>query len=106
LLESASEIFERGIYAHAPARHVYRVGKKWKQLTGKAGLATGHAGTVEFEITGDGQRLWKSQVLKAGMLSEFNIKITGVVELELLTNPTSDGLGSDWGLWLDPTLSR
>jgi hypothetical protein len=106
LLESASEIFERGIYAHAPARHVYRVGKRWKQLTGKAGLATGHAGTVEFEITGDGQRLWKSQVLKAGMLSEFNIKITGVVELELLTNPTSDGLGSDWGLWLDPTLSR
>lgn len=106
LLESSGKIFETGIYAHAPARHVYRVAKKWKQLTGKVGLAVGHRGTVEFEITGDGKRLWKSRVLKTGMLSEFNVKLDGVVELELLTHPTVDGPGSDWGLWLEPTLSR
>lgn len=106
VLESAGEIFETGIYAHAPARHVYRVDKKWKQLTGKAGLAAGHGGTVEFEITGDGKRLWKSRVLKAGMLSEFNVKLDGVEKLELLTHPTGDGPGSDWGLWLEPILSK
>lgn len=106
VLESAGEIFETGIYAHAPARHVFRVGKKWKQLTGKAGLAAGHGGTVVFEITGDGKRLWKSRVLKAGMLSEFNVKLDGVEKLELLTHPTGDGPGSDWGLWLEPTLSK
>jgi hypothetical protein len=106
LLESAGEIFETGIYAHAPARHVYRVAKKWKQLTGKVGLAAEHRGTVEFEITGDGKRLWKSRVLKAGTLSEFNVKLDGVVEFELLTHPTVDGPGSDWGLWLEPTLSK
>jgi hypothetical protein len=106
LLESAGEIFETGIYAHASARHVYRVDKKWKQLTGKVGLAAGHGGTVEFEITGDGKRLWKSRVLKAGTLAEFNVEIEGVVKLELLTHPTDDGPASDWGLWLEPTLSK
>jgi hypothetical protein len=106
LLESAGQIFETGIYAHAPARHVYQTGKKWKRLTGKAGLASGHGGTVEFEIKGDGRTLWKSPVVKSDRLVEFDVDLSGVSTLELLTHPTADGPGSDWGLWLEPMLGR
>lgn len=106
LLESAGQIFETGIYAHAPARHVYQTGKKWKRLTGKAGLASGHGGTVEFEIKGDGKTLWKSRVVKGDRLVEFDVDLNGVTTLELLTHPTADGPGSDWGLWLKPMLMR
>jgi len=106
LLESAGQIFETGIYAHAPARHVYQTGKKWKRLTGKAGLASGHGGTVEFEIKGDGKTLWKSRVIKAGTVVEFDVALDGVQKVELLTHPTIDGPGSDWGLWLEPMLMR
>lgn len=106
ILESVGQIFETGIYAHAPARHVYRTGKKWKRLTGKAGLASGHSGTVEFEIKGDGKTLWKSPVVKGDRLAEFDVDLNGVTTLDLLTHPTSDGPGSDWGLWLEPMLGR
>ncbi len=104
ILESGGQIFETGIYAHAPARHVYQTGKKWKRLTGKAGLASGHGGTVEFEIKGDGRTLWKSPVVKSDRLAEFDVDLKGVTTLELLTHPTADGPGSDWGLWLEPIL--
>ena len=104
LLESGGQIFETGIYAHAPARHVYRVGSKWKRLTGKTGLASGHGGTVEFEIKGDGKTLWKSPVVKSDRIVEFEVDLNDVTSLELLTHPTADGPGSDWGLWLEPML--
>lgn len=106
LLESAGQIFETGIYAHAPARHVYQAGNKWKRLTGNAGLASGHGGTVEFEIKGDGKSLWKSPVVKEGRLVGFDVDLNGVTTLELLTDPTADGPGTDWGLWLEPVISR
>lgn len=106
ILESAGQVFETGIYAHAPARHAYQVGEKWKQLTGKAGLASGHGGTVEFEIKGDGKTLWKSPVVKSDRLVTYEVDLKGVTTLELLTHPTDDGPGTDWGLWLEPTLSK
>ncbi|MGZ0169922.1 MAG: NPCBM/NEW2 domain-containing protein [Planctomycetales bacterium] len=106
LLECGGQIFETGIYAHAPAGHTYLLGAKWKKLTGKAGLASGHNGSVEFEITGDGKRLWKSRVVKPGMVVEFDVPLDGVQKVELLTHPTADGPGSDWGLWLEPSLHR
>jgi hypothetical protein len=106
LLECGGQIFATGIYAHAPAQHTYQLGARWKTLTGKAGLASGHNGSVEFEITGDGERLWKSRVIKAGTVVEFDVPLNGIQKVELLTHPTADGPGSDWGLWLKPTLSK
>lgn len=106
ILESAGQVFETGIYAHAPARHVYRVDQQWKQLAGKAGLASGHVGTVEFEIKGDGKTLWKSPVVKSDRLVTYEVDLKSVTTLELLTHPTDDGPGTDWGLWLEPTLSK
>lgn len=104
VLEAGGEFFERGIYAHAPARHTYDLGGGWKSLSGKAGMASGKGGSVQFEIKGDGRTLWKSKVINSGGLVNYEVKVSGVKLLELVVDPTSDGTGSDWGLWLDPVL--
>jgi len=106
LLESGGHIFETGIYAHAPADHSYALGGQWQSLSGKAGLASGHDGSVQFEIRGDGKSLWKSPVLRSGRSVDFHVKLKGVQQLQLLTDPTADGPGSDWAIWLKPSLNR
>ena len=37
LLMAGGRLFARGLYAHAPARHVWALGGKWSRLTGIAG---------------------------------------------------------------------
>ena len=106
LLESGGQFFETGIYAHAPARHVYDLNGRWSSLTGHVGLAAGHGGTVEFEIKGDGRTLWKSEVIESSEAVPFEVSLDGIKQLELLTHTTDDGAGADWGMWLDPTLKR
>jgi hypothetical protein len=106
LLEASGQIFTTGIYAHAPASHVYELGGQWQKLSGRAGLASGHNGTVQFEIKGDGRTLWKSDTVRSDKTVGFEVSVTGVRQIELLTNPTADGSGADWGFWLEPTLKR
>lgn len=106
LLESGGQFFVTGIYAHAPARHIYDLNGRWSSLTGYAGLAAGHGGTVEFEIKGDGRTLWKSEVVQSSATVQYNVSLEGIRQLELLTHTTPDGAGADWGMWLDPTLKR
>jgi hypothetical protein len=106
LLEAGGEIFATGIFAHAPARHEYALGGKWKSFTGKVGVATGHSGSVIFEIMGDGKSLWKSPVVEADQLLNFDVNLTGINQLELTTAPSEDGTNSDWGLWLEPKLAK
>lgn len=106
LLESGSKIFATGIYAHAPSLHQYKLNKKWSKLEGTVGLAAGKSGSVRFEVKGDGKSLWRSPVIKEGQLKTFSLNIRAIMSLELITETTSDGAASDWGLWLEPTLKR
>ena len=106
LLESGGRIFETGIYAHAPAQHVYELNGKWQSFNGTAGLASSHHGTVRFEIKGDGKTVWKSKVIRSNQTVDFEVRIDGVQLLELITDTTADGPAADWALWLDPALYR
>ena len=106
ILEAGGQLFKTGIYAHAPARHQYDLGGKWKRLSGSAGLPSSKAGSVVFEIKGDGKTLWKSKTIKGGKAVNFSVKVDGVNSLELIVGPTNDGASSDWGLWLEPTITR
>lgn len=106
LLESGSKIFATGIYAHAPSLHQYKLNKKWLKFEGTVGLAAGKSGSVRFEVKGDGKSLWRSPVIKEGQLKTFSLNIRAIMSLELITETTSDGAASDWGLWLEPTLKR
>lgn len=106
LLESGGQIFDTGIYAHAPSSHMYKLGGHWKSFSGQVGLASGHSGSVEFSIVADDKKVWRSSVIKPGQVVKFDVPVTGVKQLELLTDPTNDGPGADWALWLAPTLHQ
>lgn len=106
LLEAHGEIYATGIYAHAPARHEYDLGGTWQKFRGRAAIAAGNDGTVQFELRGDGRELWRSKVIKADQLATFDVDVKDVKQLELIVGPTEDGTRADWGLWLEPELSR
>ncbi|MBK1855687.1 NPCBM/NEW2 domain-containing protein [Verrucomicrobiaceae bacterium 5K15] len=106
LLNSGNQIYEHGIYAHAPARHTYSLDGRWKKLTGTCGLAAGMGGSVKFFIKADGKVVWQSKTVKAGQNPKFSIDLSGVKQIELITDDSGDGTGQDWGLWLEPLLLR
>lgn len=106
LLEAGGEIYATGIYAHAPARHEYDLGGKWQKFRGRVAMAAGNDGTVQFELRGDGRELWKSKVIKAEQSATFDVDVKDVKKLELIVDPTADGTRADWGLWLEPELTR
>ena len=107
-LHSGGEFHERGIYAHAPARHVYNLGKSWKTLEAHCGMANGHRGSVIFQVLGDGTELWRSELVNDASAppTQFKIDVSSVDRLELLVEDAGDGNASDWGLWLSPRLMR
>jgi hypothetical protein len=107
LLQSGRRLFSHGFYAHAPARHEWRLGGKWKSLSGHAGLAMGRDGSTRFRIEGDQKVLWQSGVIRPGDSPvPFQVSLGGVDHVVLITDDGGDGNGSDWALWLEPVLSR
>jgi hypothetical protein len=63
-------------------------------------------GSAVFVIRGDGKQLWKSDTIKAGALHNFDIDLSGIKSIELVTEDAGDSNCGDWALWLDPILSR
>ncbi len=106
LLMAGGRLFARGLYAHAPARHVWTLGGKWSRLTGVAALAEGHDGSVVLSIVADGRELWHSPRLHGGETAPFEVSVKDAQRIELLVSDAGDGNRSDWGLWLEPTLAR
>ena len=43
-------------------------------------------------------------MIKGGGLVDCSIEVPGMKTLELVVDPSNDGFGSDWGLWLEPKL--
>lgn len=106
LFSCGSRLFARGIFAHAPARHVWDLGGKWQSLSGHAGIPdTRDGGSCVFVVKGDGKELWRSKKTEPGTLRDFKLELGGVKELELVVEDAGDGNGSDWGCWFDPELS-
>lgn len=107
LFSCTSRLFARGIYAHAPARHVWNLGGKWKNFAAHAGLPDGHdGGSCVFVVKGDGKELFRSKPTEPGQLVSLKLPVADVKELELVVEDAGDGIGSDWGCWFDPEVSR
>ena len=105
-LESAGKLFESGIYAHAPSEHRYSLAGRWRQLKGQCGLPSQAGGSVVFIINADDKEMFRSHIIRPGKTVPFDIDVTGVEELVLVTEDAGDGRAADWGLWLSPELTR
>jgi hypothetical protein len=106
LLLAGGRLFAHGLYAHAPARHVWALGGKWSRLTGLGGVVEGHDGSVVLSILADGHEIWHSLRLGGGETAPFDVSVQGVQPLEFIVSDAGDGNRSDWGVWLEPTLAR
>lgn len=107
LFSCGSRLFPRGLYAHAKSSHVWDLGGKWKTLEGHAGLPDGHdGGSCVFVVKADGKELWRSPKTEPGALRSFKVSVEGAANLELIVEDAGDGIGSDWGCWFAPQLTR
>ncbi len=108
-LLDCGKIHATGLFAHAPSRYVFDLGGKWKTLRGEAGLHTAfqpYAFGIVFVIKTDGKEVFRSSIIRGSRQVRYDIDVTGVKTLELLVDKAYDQNGGNWGLWLDPTLSR
>jgi hypothetical protein len=105
-LQVGGRFHASGLYAHAPARHVWEPGRGWKRLQGECGLQDGSTGSVVFVVRGDGRELFRSKVVKDHQARPLNLDVSSVSRLELVVEDAGDGTRSDWGVWLAPRLER
>lgn len=106
VIESGGRLYESGIYAHAPALHRYDLAGAWKRLRGECGLPSQAGGSVVFLIRADGREVFRSPTLGPGRTAAYDVELSGVRTLELVTQDGGDGNGADWGVWLAPELTR
>jgi hypothetical protein len=106
-LLDCGRLYATGLYAHAPSQYVFDLGGKWNELNGEAGLHTLQQpyGSVIFIIKTDGKEVFRSDVIRGANKVRYKINVDGVKQLELIVDPNGQNY-NDWGLWLDPTLSR
>ncbi len=101
-----NRIFSHSVYAHGPSEITYELGGKWNSFAGTSGIAPGAWGKAVFQIEGDGKVLWKSKLLDKDKSQDFKVDVSGVKTLILRTLEGDGSNGSDWTIWLDPTLKR
>ena len=65
-----------------------------------------HAWEVVFIIKTDGREVFRSLAIRGPIKPSYTADVTGVKTLELIVEKASDRDGANWGLWLDPVLSR
>lgn len=105
-LQLDGQFHEHGLFAHAPAQYAWLLGGRWARLRTGYGLQDGASGSVVCVIRGDGRELFRSPLVKDHQLRETTVDLRGVDRLELVVEDGGDGARSDWGVWVDPTLTR
>lgn len=112
LLSVGGVVFDRGLGVHAPSRLTWDVGAEWGSLrlmcgVDDSGQSGARAGAVRFRVLGDGKELWKSEVMRGGLLASRSpaISLEGIQELVLEVDPAGDFV-LDRANWIRPMLLR
>lgn len=100
------EFFPRGLWAHAPAQHVFDLGSRWSRFRSHYGLHDQGRGSVVFVVRGDGREIYRSDVVRDHRLRTLEVDVRGVEQLSLVVEDAADGIRSDWGVWIHPVLER
>ncbi|HKY35963.1 MAG TPA: NPCBM/NEW2 domain-containing protein [Polyangiaceae bacterium] len=100
-------IYGRGLGVHAPSDIAYALNGGCSKLSATIGIddAMRNAGSVTFEVWGDGNRLYQSPVLTgASAPLPIDVDVAGVGELHLVAVASGQGAG-DHADWADAALS-
>jgi serine/threonine protein kinase len=98
--------YNKGFYAHAPSSLIYDVEGKYRLLETVVGKVLDCGDGVLFEIIGDGQALYQSELTPSYEFAEIiTLDIAGVNVLQLVAHPGPfSNRDCDWAIWGDPTL--
>jgi hypothetical protein len=112
-LLAEGEAVARGIGMHAPARLGVDLDRRYKTLRGRVAIDESvrglpAAGSVVFEVLGDGKSLWRSQVVR-GVVAPLELPalaVSGVKTLELVVDSADGGFAGDRANWLELRVSE
>ena len=107
-LSLGGRFFDKGLYAHSPARYVFPVNGKWNTFTATVGLRDGatQQGSAIFTVRGDGRELYRSRLLRVGDHEDIKVNIEKIKRLELLTAGGEGHNYNSWSIWVDPKVKR
>ncbi len=102
-LRVGGTLFGKGLGTHAPASLSFELGAQCSRFSAQVGVDSEmkRAGSVQFQVLGDGRLLAETGVLTGGEAGQaLDVDVTGVSELQLVVSAGADS-GSDHADWAD-----
>jgi tetratricopeptide (TPR) repeat protein len=101
-------LYAKGLPAPAPSRFVFALEGGWRVFTATVGLQEGSsdATAAVFVVRGDGRELFRSRALPVETSQRVKIEVTGVSELELLTEAVGGKGREAKAIWAAPMVRR
>lgn len=104
-LTIAGKTFERGFATHSVSSLLILLDGKATTFNAQVGIddeVKGHDAAVEFELYGDGKKLWSSGLMRLGDAAKpCSVKLSGVKKLELVVADGGNGNYYDHADWVD-----
>jgi alpha-galactosidase len=104
-LTIAGKTFERGFATHSVSSLLILLEGKATVFNARVGIddeVKGHQPAVEFELIGDGKKLWSSGIMHLGdSARSCSVKLAGVKKLELVVTDGGNGNYYDHADWVD-----
>ena len=101
----AGKTFQRGFGTHAVSSLLVLLEGKANSFSAQVGIddeVTGHEPAVEFELYGDGKKLWSSGIMRLGDAARpCSVTLTGVQKLELVVTDGGNGNYYDHADWAE-----
>lgn len=94
--------FTYGLGVHANSEIVYNLNKGFKRFLAYVGVddEVGNAGSVVFQVFGDGVKLFETTKMTGTMAARtVDLNVTNVTLLKLVVTDGGDGIGSDHADW-------
>jgi dolichyl-phosphate-mannose--protein O-mannosyl transferase len=101
--------YQSALGVHAKSSIVFLTKRRFGMFAAKVALPDylleKSGGSVIFSVIGDGQTLWKSNVLKAGEEPQsLEVDISNIQTLTLEVTDAGDGNTDDHAVWIEPAL--
>lgn len=106
-LKIGNQIFERGLFCHAPSRILVRLPGPGKTFRATIGVdhnehTSGGTGSVIFSVTVNGETRYTSEVMRGTMPgAPIEVPLDGATEFLLEISDAGDGISCDQADWAD-----